>query len=98
VYDIRYGDINGDGSVTPVDVDILAAHLGTKTDATWAAGDMNGDGAVDFTDFNYLCGGSTLPPAMSAVPQSVGSIVPEPTSILALASCSLLLGRRRIRS
>jgi hypothetical protein len=97
VYDIRYGDINGDGIVTPVDVDILAAHLGTKTDATWAAGDMNGDGAVDFTDFNYLCGGSTLPTG-AALPQSGGSIVPEPVSLLAMMSCALMLRRRSARS
>jgi|WetSurMetagenome_2_1015567.scaffolds.fasta_scaffold21653_5 hypothetical protein len=49
-----WGDANNDGVVDPYDSDILSAHYGMTTGATWAMGDFNGDGAVNDVDNQAL--------------------------------------------
>jgi autotransporter-associated beta strand protein len=85
-----YGDATVDGRVDTSDFTALAANFGIASGAVWAQGDFNYDGAVNALDFNMLASnfGATAAPAL-------GTLVPEPTGIGALALLSLTLRRRR---
>ncbi|RIK84361.1 MAG: hypothetical protein DCC68_01385 [Planctomycetota bacterium] len=52
--DVLDGDVDGDGSVSLVDLAILQSHFGTTAGATRATGDLDGDGAVDRMDASLL--------------------------------------------
>ena len=62
--DIKYGDLNGDGSINSLDATLLKSHvLGVieKFDVSEKAADLNGDGSIDSIDYallrNYVLGG-----------------------------------------
>ena len=63
-YNFIRGDVNGDGSVTIVDVTALINYLlgGSDSDINLTGADCNTDGSVTITDvtalINYLLGGS----------------------------------------
>jgi len=48
------GDLNCDDSVDLSDLDILLAHFGTQTGASFADGDLDGDDAVSLSDLGAL--------------------------------------------
>lgn len=82
------GDINGDGSVDLLDLDILGANFGS-TSATFGEGDINGDGNVDLLDLDLLG---------SVFGTTVGSAaVPEPTALLLLTVAASAAAVRKRR-
>jgi hypothetical protein len=90
---LRYtyvGDANLDGVVNALDFNALATNFGASGKA-WFNGDFNYDGTVNTLDFTSLASNFGL-----ALPAPVlGSAVPEPTSIVALAIAACLGVRRR---
>ena len=87
------GDLNGDGFVGAIDLDILLANWGQSvTPGLLIAGDATGDGQVGDNDLNVVLsnwGSGTEP----------GANIPEPGSALALSGLLLLcLPRRRSKS
>jgi hypothetical protein len=50
------GDINGDGKVDSLDLNVLASNWQSPTSAGIPAGDLNLDGKVDASDLNLLAG------------------------------------------
>jgi hypothetical protein len=48
------GDLDLDGDVDLADLQVLLAHYGMTSGATWADGDFDGDGDVDLNDLNTL--------------------------------------------
>ena len=96
-------DANLDGTVDSMDFARLAGHFG-NTGEIWSSGDFNFDGLVDTVDFNFLAGnfGQTIAPAGgapgAALGGSIGTLVPEPSSLLLIGfgAGSLLSRRRRI--
>ena len=92
------GDANIDGKVNALDFNAVAANFGA-TNTFWTSGDFNYDGTVNTTDFTALTanyGGTTAIPAGTLGGTSLGSVVPEPASLSALALLGLV-GRRRRR-
>jgi hypothetical protein len=100
-----YGDATLNGTVDSNDFAVLAANYG-KTGQLWSAGDFNYDGTVNALDFNALATnyGSILPISgdlpgsmmAQSTTSSLGSVVPEPSSVLLLfASAALGIRRRR---
>ncbi len=86
-----YGDANLDGTVNALDFNAVATNFGTGT--VWSQGDFNYDGSVNTMDFMALANnfGQTL-----SLPAPVlGTLVPEPGSLMLLASGFALLARRR---
>ncbi len=84
------GDCNLDKTVNTLDFTMLAAGFG-QANQSWLTGDFNYDGVVNALDFNALATnfGSTLSsPAL-------GSVVPEPQFLCAIASLFLAARRRR---
>jgi hypothetical protein len=81
-----WGDANSDGVVNQYDSEILAAHNGMTTGATWALGDFNGDGAVNGIDSDALS-------------LNYGYSTPEPATLglLALGGLGVAVIRRRSR-
>src|SRR5439155_23144480 len=85
------GDADLTGSVNTSDFTMLAANF-NQSNLFWPQGDFNSDGTVNALDFNALAtrfGQSLSAPAL-------GTIVPEPASLLA-ASMVAYLARRRVR-
>jgi hypothetical protein len=86
------GDTNLDGKVNTADFMAMASNFG-KTGKLWSDGDFNYDGVVNALDFNALAtnfGSPTI--SATAV---LGTYVPEPASVVALAGVGLLSYRRR---
>jgi fibronectin-binding autotransporter adhesin len=96
VAEALYGDSNIDGKVDLTDFTFLAANF-NGSGKTWLQGDYNYDGNVDLTDFTFLAANfnQTLPSDGGG--SSVGSMVPEPASMLSVSALagSLILRRRR---
>jgi hypothetical protein len=100
---VRYtasGDANLDGVVDTLDFNSLAANFG-KSGQRWSKGDFNYDGVVDTLDFNSLAANFGFAVTTTSSPSeanSLGTVVPEPTTIGALSlGAAALLVRRRFR-
>jgi len=85
-----YGDANLDGTVNTSDFTAMASHF-NATSGVWAGGDFNYDGVVNALDFNALA--SNFGSVLSA--PVLGSVVPEPVSISAIAMGLTMIVRRR---
>jgi hypothetical protein len=85
------GDANLDGTASTNDFTRLGQNFGS-TAAAWSQGDFNYDGTVNALDFNLLSTnyGQTGPSAL-------GTLVPEPAEVGALAIVALLARRRRMK-
>ena len=89
------GDANQNGAVNSGDFTILASHF-NSTGAGWQQGDFNGDGRVNALDFNVVAlnyGKQSLPSwAISGDP--LGTLIPEPAALAAVALFPLAIRRR----
>ena len=90
-----YGDTNLDGKVNALDFNALATNFG-KTSEFWINGDFNYDGVVNTQDFALLAGNFNQSFTFGAPP--LGTLVPEPGCIAALAAGASLMERRRRRT
>jgi hypothetical protein len=90
-----YGDANVDGTVNSADFSNLAAHFNQSGgNGIWVNGDFNYDGKVNALDFNALAtnyGSAPLPG------DALGSLVPEPASMLVIAPIATVVASRRRR-
>jgi hypothetical protein len=82
------GDINGDGQVDGLDLNLLGADWQSVSPVTPEA-DINGDGIVDGLDLNIL-GGNW----QAGVP-APGAAIPEPASLALLGIGAMAMLRRR---
>jgi len=94
---VRYtyaGDGNVDGKVDLTDFTFLAANF-NGSNKNWLQGDYNYDGTVNLTDFTFLA--ANFNQSLAAEGGSLGSAVPEPTTValLALGATALIARRRR---
>jgi hypothetical protein len=90
---VRYtylGDANLDGKVNALDFNLLASNFGGSS-ILWNQGDFNYDGVVNSVDFTSLA--VNFNSALTA--PALGGLLPEPTSIAALALTSVFGWRRR---
>jgi hypothetical protein len=86
---VRYsllGDSNFDNKVNTLDFNVLAANFGGSS-KRWTQGDFNYSGTTDSIDFGLMVAnfGASLP----ASTPSLGSVVPEPSTIAILAFAAL---------
>lgn len=87
-----FGDLNGDGFVGVEDLDILLANWGTEgVPGDPTPGDANADGLINNADLQLLLANW----GSGEAPQ--GSVVPEPSSALALGGIVIFCMRRGIR-
>jgi PEP-CTERM motif len=106
-----YGDATGDGHVDGTDYSIIDANNGLTSGALWSQGDFNYDGKVDGSDYSLIdntfnmqsSAGYAAQIATStseiAASTSVGTAVPEPTTVGLLGIAAIgLLSRRRHRA
>ena len=93
--DILPGDANIDGIVDVGDLGVLAANW-SQGGRTWAQADFTGEGQVDVGDLGVLAAnwGQMAP---WYVPDGPGAGVPEPASVVLLATSVLMLVARRRR-
>lgn len=87
------GDVNGDGRVDTLDLDVFGANFGSER-ATRLEGDLTGDGRVDLLDLDIL--GDNFASAASAVATAVA--VPEPAALAMVATFSIGIAGRASRS
>ena len=85
------GDANLDGKVNAQDFDLLAANYGKSGGTAWTQGDFNYDGVTNVIDFNMLASNFNATPLNAP---ALGTLVPEPAMIGALAFIGLLRRRR----
>jgi len=100
------GDTNLDRTVTSTDFNSFVSVGGygvVNGTALWSKGDFDYNGKVNTIDFNFLAGnfGLSLPaagdlPEAASLP-SLGSVVPEPSSLLVGAFGLALIRRRRAK-
>jgi hypothetical protein len=85
------GDANLDLKVNALDFNALASNYGAGT-GLWRQGDFNYDNVINSLDFDALAQNfnQTLPTSAPAL----GTLVPEPSLLMALPAVALL-GRRR---
>jgi hypothetical protein len=87
------GDADLNLQVNSVDFNAFVAGYGATANGAWANGDFNYDDKINTLDFNALAGnfGATL-----SAP-ALGSVVPEPGSILAITAIAIpaIMRRRR---
>jgi hypothetical protein len=93
-YTLLAGDVNGDGFVNQLDLNVVSGHWQAGPGATLPQGDANGDGFVNQLDLNVISGhwqavasGFALT-SYSTAP--VVAAVPEPGSFVLLGGVSLL--------
>jgi hypothetical protein len=91
------GDLNGDGSLTTADYDILRAHQQT-TSPYIADGELTGDGIINLNDFRAFR--SLFGTGSGSGSGTVGSgAVPEPsTLLLSLLGLAVISGVRFVRN
>lgn len=78
--DVMPGDVNLDGKVDLLDLDLLGQNYGTGVG--WAQGDFDGDGDVDLLD-------------LDALGANYGETVPEPVTLLVILFGGIvLLGKK----
>jgi len=98
---VRYtyaGDSNVDGKVDLTDFTFLAANFNKSGGATWLQGDYNYDGNVNLTDFTFLASNFNQAFTAPSGAAGLGSLVPEPGSLMLLGlGAANVLGRRRRR-
>ena len=103
------GDSNLSGTVDFDDLLILAKSYGATTGSVWTSGDADYNGTTDFNDLLALAKNYNASAGLSATEvgelggsiaadfQLAKSLVPEPTTILALPLVAAAFGRRRAR-
>jgi autotransporter-associated beta strand protein len=84
-----YGDANLDGTVDTVDFNNLASNFSQS--GNWSQGDFNFDGVVDTVDFNLLAANFS----QSLPASGLGSLVPEPISLLSVGLFGFAATARR---
>lgn len=99
------GDADVNGRVEFADLVALAQNYNAASPRSWQTGDFNGDGKVLFDDLVSLAqnyGAGTVPIVLDGFSADFAadwalaqSLVPEPTSVLALGAAALALCRRR---
>jgi hypothetical protein len=85
------GDTNLDGVVNALDFNALASSYGSSG-KDWFNGDFNYDGIVNTADFTAIA--ANFGQAMSFAAPPLGTVVPEPASLIA-ALAALALRRER---
>jgi fibronectin-binding autotransporter adhesin len=103
-----YGDADLSGSVNGQDYNLIDAHNGPTSGATWGEGDFNYDGKVDGSDYSLIDnafnqqGSGGLASSLSIVATNTSEVagpstsaVPEPGSLSLLGMSALALLRRR---
>jgi hypothetical protein len=89
------GDENLDGRVNALDFNSLASNFGQHDGSSiWVQGDFNYDGKVNTMDFAALAANFGAAPLAG---EALGSIVPEPGSMLVIATVATLCAARRRR-
>jgi autotransporter-associated beta strand protein len=92
------GDANLDGRVNALDFNSVAANFGQNGGANvWNGGDFNYDGNVDTTDFTVI--GQNFNQVLPSAPpgSALGSLVPEPSTLMILGCGGMTLVSRRRR-
>jgi hypothetical protein len=83
------GDADINGSVDSGDFNALANNF-NQSGKLWVDGDFNYDGIINALDFNAIATNYGASPA-----SALGTLVPEPASLVFLLASSLLITRRR---
>jgi hypothetical protein len=95
---VRYtyaGDANLDGLVSSGDFNTLATNF-NGSGKSWLTGDFNYDGVVNALDFNLVAVNFGAAQITTPAGAALGSLVPEPSSmLLGLAGLALLHRKRR---
>jgi hypothetical protein len=96
-FEIRgLGDANGDGAANVGDLTMLLNNY-NKTAMGWTDGDFTGDGTVNVADLTLLLNKYNTTYGAATGAGLNASAVPEPSSIVLLATLSALLGAWAIR-
>lgn len=81
------GDVDRNGTVGLLDLDILGSHFG-ESGAAWQDGDFNGDGVVDLFDLDAM--GANFNQSIFDAP------IPEPGGLLLVLVCTLTFANHRM--
>lgn len=87
------GDANLDGKVNTIDFNLLAGDFGITQGANWTMGDFNLDRMIDSMDFNLYA--RNYGKKIAGLGPTLGSVVPEPSSLLLGVATSLAMCMRR---
>jgi autotransporter-associated beta strand protein len=95
---VLQGDANMDGTVNALDFNALATSYGS-TSGDWIQGDFDYSNIIDSADFSLLAAnyGKSLPTsaALPGAVGSLGSVVPEPATVILIGVMGGLLTMRR---